>query len=135
MQQDFAERLHRTDGRQPDAAAASQGTGDGTCFVRRLRRHRRPAGAQPGLRAPVPAEPGAAGWLSPPSRSIPRAPRKPSPGTAGSNRPFPQLPRDANRMHLQDQQPVALVAIVPIGFPGLDLQALGAGALPAVQGF
>lgn len=49
--------------------------------------------------------------------------------------PGPCPPRNEPLHHSQDQQPVALVAIVPIGFPGLDLQALGAGALPAVQGF
>lgn len=86
------------------------------------------------------------GWRRPPARSIPRAPRKPPwPAPAPPHRreqpALPAPPRTSPGppgccgCHLQDQQPVALVAIVPIGFPGLDLQALGAGALPAVQGF
>lgn len=57
--------------------------------------------------------------------------------------PFPisKLIRPSRRRppsyHLdsQDQQPVALLAIVAIGLPGFDLQPLGIGALGAIQRF
>lgn len=65
-----------------------------------------------------------------------------SPGVRGNNRwkPSPSFPERQLQppsclLDSQDQQPVALLAIVAIGLPGLDLQPLRVRALRAVQRF
>lgn len=61
----------------------------------------------------------------------------PSPGNPFpiSNRIRPRHRAPSCRLDSQNQQPVALLAVVAIGLPGFDLQPLRVGALGAVQRF